>query len=201
MLRVSTTYGEAVSWEPARPRFKPLRVLLSWALTAASIGVAAAILPGVDIAGTAGAFAVAAVVAVLNAVLPPILAALRLPFMLALGFVLVLLLNGLVLELASRVLDNTFVVDSFGWALLAALVVAAVSVVLEVIFGTNDDDTYTLRVVQRIARRQGGATRTDVPGHPLPRDRRACAAGAPAGDAGRERTRTWPAGSRTARTP
>ncbi len=164
MLRVSTTYGEAVSWEPARPRFKPLRVLLSWALTAASIGVAAAILPGVDIAGTAGAFAVAAVVAVLNAVLPPILAALRLPFMLALGFVLVLLLNGLVLELASRVLDNTFVVDSFGWALLAALIVAAVSLVLEVIFGTNDDDTYALRVVQRIARRQGGATRTEAPG-------------------------------------
>ena len=68
------------------------------------------------------------------------------------------------LKLASDLLENTFVVDNFGWALLAALLVAAVSVVLEVIFGTNDDDTYTLRVVQRIARRQGGATRTDVPG-------------------------------------
>ena len=42
--------------------------------------------------------------------------------------------------------------------------VAAVSTFLEVIFGTNDDDTYTLRVVQRIARRQGGGSRTDVPG-------------------------------------
>ena len=92
------------------------------------------------------------------------LAALRLPFMLALGFVLVLILNALLLEFASRVLDNTFVVDNFGWALLAALVVAAVSVVLEVIFGTNDDDTYTLRVVQRIARRQGGGERSEVPG-------------------------------------
>ena len=38
------------------------------------------------------------------------------------------------------------------------------SIVLEVIFGTNDDDTYTLRVVQRIARRQGGGARTEVPG-------------------------------------
>ena len=35
---------------------------------------------------------------------------------------------------------------------------------LDVIFGTNDDDTYTLKVVQRIAKRQGGATRTDMPG-------------------------------------
>ena len=84
--------------------------------------------------------------------------------MLALGFLLVLALNAVVLKLASDLLDNTFTVDNFGWALLAALLVAAVSIFLEVIFGTNDDDTYTLRVVQRIARRQGGATRTDVPG-------------------------------------
>jgi uncharacterized membrane protein YvlD (DUF360 family) len=157
-------YGAAVSWQPERPRFKPLRLLLSWALTAISLGIAALILPGVDIEGAGGALAVAVVVAALNAVLPPLLAALRLPFMLALGFVLVLLVDALVLKLASDLLDNTFVVDNFGWALLAALLVAAVSVALEVIFGTNDDDTYTLRVVQRIARRQGGATRTDVPG-------------------------------------
>ena len=50
----------------------------------------------------------AAVVAVLNAVLPPLLAALRLPYMLALGFVLVLILNALVLKLASDLLENTF---------------------------------------------------------------------------------------------
>ncbi len=160
----SASYGEAVTWQPERPRFKPIRLLISWALTGASLWIAAAILPGVDIAGTAGALAVAAVVAVLNAVLPPVLAALRLPFMIALGFVLVLVLNAVVLKLASDLLENTFTVDNFGWALLAALVVAAASVVLDVIFGTNDDDTYTLRVVQRIAKRQGGAERTDVPG-------------------------------------
>ena len=103
-------------------------------------------------------------IAALNAVLPPLLAALRLPFTVALGFVLVLVLNAVVLKVGSDLVDGTYVVDSFGWALLAALVVAAVSVVLEVIFGTNDDDTYTLKVIQRIARRQGGAERTDRPG-------------------------------------
>jgi uncharacterized membrane protein YvlD (DUF360 family) len=156
-------YGEAVNWEPERPRFRPLRLLVSWALTGAALWLTAALLPGVDIEGTGGALAVAAVVASLNAVIPPLLAALRLPFMLALGFVLVLALNAVILRLAADVLDS-FRVDNFGWALLAALVVAVVSVVLEVIFGTNDDDTYALRVVQRIARRQGGGTRTDVPG-------------------------------------
>ena len=79
----SASYGEAVTWHPERPRFKPIRLLLSWALTGASLWVAAAILPGVDIAGAGGALLVAAVVAVLNAVLPPVLAALRLPFMIA----------------------------------------------------------------------------------------------------------------------
>jgi uncharacterized membrane protein YvlD (DUF360 family) len=157
-------YGEHVTWTPDRPRFRPLRLLVSWLLTAAALFVAAAILPGVDVESAGGALLVAVVVAALNAVLPPIIAALRIPFMLGLGFVLVLALNAFVLTLASDLLDNTFVVDSFWWALLAALVVAAVSVVLEVIFGTNDDDIYSLRVIQRVARRQGGGARTDVPG-------------------------------------
>jgi uncharacterized membrane protein YvlD (DUF360 family) len=157
-------YGEAVTWQPQRPQFRLTRLLLSWAMTAAALWIAAAILPGVDIEGTGGALAVAAVVAALNALLPPLIAALRLPFMLAVGFLLVLALNAFVLKLASDLLDNTFSVDNFGWALLAALVVAAVSVILQVIFGTNDDDMYSLRVVQRIARRQGGGTPSDEPG-------------------------------------
>src|SRR5688572_6597281 len=156
-------YGESVSWQPERPLFRPLRLLISWAFTALSLWVAALVLPGVDVIDHWGALAMAAVVAVLNAIIPPVLAALRLPFMLALGFILVLIANALVLLLGSDILYS-FEVDNFGWALLAALLVAAVSMVLEVIFGTNDDDTYTLRVVQRIARRQGGGARTDVPG-------------------------------------
>ena len=55
-------------------------------------------------------------------------------------------------------------VGSFGDALLAALVMAAVSVVLQVVLGTNDDDEYSLKVTRRIARRQGAQERSDVPG-------------------------------------
>ena len=36
--------------------------------------------------------------------------------------------------------------------------------VLEVIIGANDDDTYMLRVIRRVARRQGGQVHTDAPG-------------------------------------
>jgi uncharacterized membrane protein YvlD (DUF360 family) len=157
------TYGEAVTWRPERPRFRPVRLIFSWLLTGISLWVAALVLPGVSVTDGWAALATAAVVAVFNAILPPLLASLRLPFMVALGFILVLIVDALVLQLASDVLDS-YEVDNFGWALLAALVAAAVSVVLEVVFGTNDDDTYTVRVSQRIAKRQGGVEHTDVPG-------------------------------------
>ena len=163
-MPVPAEYGKRVAWEPQRPRFKPIRLLLSWIVTAVALWVAAAIVPGVAIEGRGTALAVAAVIAALNAVLPPLLAALRLPFTVALGFILVLVVDALALQLAARWLNDGFSVDNFGWALLAALVAAAASVVLEVIFGTNDNDTYTVRVVQRIARRQGAASPTDVPG-------------------------------------
>ena len=83
-------YGEEVSWQPATPRLRPLRLVISWIVAAASIWVAAALVPGVSLEQTGAAFVVAALIAVLNAVLPPVLAALRLPFMLVAGFLLVL---------------------------------------------------------------------------------------------------------------
>jgi hypothetical protein len=97
-------------------------------------------------------------------VLPPVVAALRLPFMLIAGFLIVLVLDALMLVAADGITDQAIAVTSFGWALVTALVAAAVSIALEVVFGTNDDDRYTLRVVQRVARRQGEVTRADAPG-------------------------------------
>ena len=55
----------------------------------------------------------------LNALLPPLIAALRLPFMLVAGFLLVLLLDAWIFKLASDVSDHSFKVDSF-WSALAA---------------------------------------------------------------------------------
>jgi hypothetical protein len=88
----------------------------------------------------------------------------RLPLMLLVGFVLVLVLDALMLLAADSITDGDISVDSFWSALLVALIASAVSVVLEVVFGTNDDDAYTLRVVQRVARRSGEVVETDVPG-------------------------------------
>ncbi|HJU48822.1 MAG TPA: phage holin family protein, partial [Gaiellaceae bacterium] len=154
----------ATGWTPAVPRYHPVRVVVSWLIAAVALLVAAAIVPHVDIPSFWGALLVAAVVALVNAVLPPVIAALRLPLQLVLCFLLVLVIDAWALLVASDVSDNAIQVDSFWWALLTALIAAAATIVLEVVFGTNDDDTYTLKVTRRIARRQGGAERTEVPG-------------------------------------
>jgi uncharacterized membrane protein YvlD (DUF360 family) len=159
-----STYGEPVTWQPATPRLTLVRVAVSWIVAAASVAAAAWLLPGVALERSGAAFSAAAAIAVLNAVLPPVIAALRLPYTVAAGFILVLAANAGLLLLAADVLPDAIRVDSYGDAMLAALVMSAVSLCLQVALGVNDDDEYTVRVTRRIARRQGQLERTDVPG-------------------------------------
>jgi uncharacterized membrane protein YvlD (DUF360 family) len=156
------SYGHSTAWKPERPRLRLYPLVVSWFATGVALMVAAWVLPGVDIRSFGGALVVAVIVAALNAVIPPVLAALRLPLTLVVGFLLVLIADALILQITDAVTDGVLTVDSFGWALLAALVVAAVSVVLAVLVGS--DDMSSIRIAQRIARRQGVIASTDVPG-------------------------------------
>ena len=156
------TYSGSTAWKPERPRLRLFPLLLSWLATGVALMVAAGVLPGVHIDSFWGALLVAAIVAALNAIIPPLLAALRLPLTLVLGFLLVLIADAAILLIADAVTDGVLRVDNFGWALLASLVVAAVSVVIAVLIGA--DDTSSIRIAQRIARRQGVIASTDVPG-------------------------------------
>ena len=163
-MATALTYREPLRWQPERPRFRPVRVVIAWILAALALIVAAAIVPGASIEGFWGALVVAAVVAALNAVLPPLLAALRLPFTLVAGFLLVLLADAAMLLAADAITDNAIHLDNFWIALLVALVASAVGVVLEVIIGSNDDDTYTIKVIRRLAARSGERIESDQPG-------------------------------------
>jgi uncharacterized membrane protein YvlD (DUF360 family) len=156
------TYGQSTAWKPERVKLRVFPLITSWLATGVALMVAAGLLPGVEIESFWGALVVAAIVAALNAVIPPVIAALRLPLTLVLGFLLVLIADALMLQLADAVTDGILTVDNFGWALLAALVVAAVSLVFAVLLGT--DDMGSIRTAQRIARRQGIIASTDVPG-------------------------------------
>ena len=153
------TYGEPVRWKPARPRIRPIRVLLGLLVGAVAVIISGLILPGVEVRTFVGALEAAALIGVLNAILPPLVAALRLPLELALGFLAVLIVDALILLLVSHLAPGDFKVDSFGWALLAALVISAALVVLAVLLGVDDEALYSLRVIERVAKRQGGGTK------------------------------------------
>jgi uncharacterized membrane protein YvlD (DUF360 family) len=140
-----------------------MRLAVSWVTTAVALMVAAWILPGVHVDDFFGALLIAAVVSILNAIVPPVLAALRLPLTLVLGFLLVLIADALMLLAAGSITDGVLEIDNFGWALLTALIVSAVTTVLAVAFGTAGD-TSSFRLARRIARRQGIIAETDVPG-------------------------------------
>jgi len=163
---MSSTSAQAygvTGWQPERPELRPLSLVVSWFVTGVALMVAAWALPGVDVRNFWGALVIAAVVAALNAVIPPVLAALRLPLTLVLGFLLVLIADALILLVAADLTNDALTVDNFGWALLASLVVSAVSVALAVLLGTSSDAS-SIRLAQRIARRQGIIAATDVPG-------------------------------------
>jgi uncharacterized membrane protein YvlD (DUF360 family) len=157
------------SAEPARrrdvrPPVRPARLIFSWLVGAVAVFLAAALLPGLDLGSPAEAVLVALALAAINAVLPPLVAALRLPYTVATTLLLVLLVNVLAFRLIDGWTDNALEVGGFGAALVAALVVAAIAMALQEVLGANDDDLYSLRVTQRLARRTTQRVQTDVPG-------------------------------------
>ena len=142
-----------------KPRLRVSRLLLSLVVTGFSVFLAAAIVPGFAVGSIWAALLTTLVIGLLSALLSPILAAIQLPLTLATSFLLLLALNAAILLLADGLTDQAVVVAGFWWALLAALVVSAFSTALEVIAGTNDDDAYTIRVIQQIANSEGGVWR------------------------------------------
>jgi uncharacterized membrane protein YvlD (DUF360 family) len=152
------------AWQPELPRLHPLRLVVAWLISALALLFATGIVPGAHINGFGGAVLVAAIVGVLNALLPPVVAAMRLPFTVVIGFFLVLALDAAILMLAADIAPDELDIDGFADALLVSLVAAAVSAAAGAIAGVDDDDTYTFRVARRVARRTAKPVATDAPG-------------------------------------
>jgi uncharacterized membrane protein YvlD (DUF360 family) len=161
---VESPGGERPAWVVQRPRLRLRTVLVGWTLAAAGLLAAAVVLPGLHVDGVPGAFGVVAVIGVLNALIVPAIARVRLPFTVLSGFLLVLLLDALVLWFAADMVSDSVTVDSFGWALAGALAAAAATLTFQIALGVNNDDTYSLHVIERMARRSGKQVHTDRPG-------------------------------------
>jgi uncharacterized membrane protein YvlD (DUF360 family) len=156
-------YGRQPQRGDVHPQLHLGRLLVGWLVSALAILMAAAILPGLGVDGFWGALGAALLIGVVNAVIPPLIAALRLPYTVALAFLLVLIADALALRLVAEV-DGGLEVGGFGAAFLASVVIAALTTVIQVIAGTNDDDAYSLRVVHRVARKSSDRQQTEVPG-------------------------------------
>jgi uncharacterized membrane protein YvlD (DUF360 family) len=158
------TQHSVPAWSPERPRLHPLRLAVAWLASALALLLAAGLVGGAEVRGFGGAVAVAAIVAVLNAFLPPLVAALRLPFTVGIGFVLVLAVDAGILLLAAEIAPERLHVDGFGAAVAVSLIATAVSIAIGVVAGIDDDATYTFRVARRVARRAGSPIVSDAPG-------------------------------------
>src|SRR5580704_4646159 len=108
-------FAQAVVWEPSRPRLKPLRLVVALLVGAVAVWFASAVLPGVHVRSFLGAIEAAAFIGILNAILPPIVAAVRLPFTLIIG--LLISAASLVLQVILGVDDD----DAYSLSVIARI--------------------------------------------------------------------------------
>ena len=134
---------------------------MAWLIAALALLAAAYVVPGAEVEGFWGALLVALVVAVLNAILPPLSPRSACRSRSSLGFVLVLLANAAMLMIADRLTEGAIQLDSFWDALLVALVAAAVGVVAPGrARGERRRHVQRCKSIRRIARPVGRARRS-----------------------------------------
>ena len=123
-----------------------MKLLIRWAITALAIFVAAWIVPGIQVDG--GGWIVYAVMALIlalvNAVVRPLLKLLTCPLILLTLGLFVLVINALTFWLASSVAVNWFnvgfFVEGFWSAFFGALIVSIVNVVLSTLIKDDDEE-------------------------------------------------------------
>jgi len=140
-----------------------IRILVIWGVALVALLLMAWILPGVSVDTLGTAIVAVAIIALLNALLWPLLSYVILPFaVLTLGLVS-LLVNGVFILLASALVDG-FQVDNLGWAILLALGLTAITTILSSLLTINDDSAWYRNVVRRRMQRQTKVAETDEPG-------------------------------------
>jgi uncharacterized membrane protein YvlD (DUF360 family) len=130
-----------------------VRLAVTWAIEAAALIALASFLPGLQLSRwETGATAIAAI-ALLNALLRPMILLLAVNLPLVLFGVLSLSLNAIMVSLASEVVPG-FAVDSIWTAFVVALALSLANTVFTGLLSINDDDSVYRNVIRRIARRR-----------------------------------------------
>ena len=107
-----------------------MKTLIHFLVSTIAILITAYILPGVHVNGIIAAIVLAVVLGAINAILRPILIFLTLPITILSIGLFVLVINGLLVILASYIVPG-FTVTNFWWAFLFGIVLTVVSWVLQ----------------------------------------------------------------------
>jgi len=103
-------------------------------LTGVAVVLASYFLPGVHVTGFGSALILALVLAILNAIVRPILVLLSLPItFLTLGLFL-LVINALIILLADYIVGG-FRVDGLIWALIFSIILSVITAIIDLITG------------------------------------------------------------------
>ncbi|MDR2148268.1 MAG: phage holin family protein [Tannerella sp.] len=114
-----------------------MNLLLKLLISSVAVFVTAWVLPGVSLKNFGTSILVAILLAVLNTFLKPVMQILSLPItILTLGLFL-LVINTLIIMLASAIMGNRFHVNNFWWALLFSIILSLVTGLLEKIFASS----------------------------------------------------------------
>jgi len=116
-----------------------MKLLTRLLVTALAAMLTAYLLPGVHLDGFITALILAVVLALLNLLVKPILVILTLPVTLFTLGLFLLVINAIIILLASRLIDG-FQVNGFFWALIFSLVLTLISSIMHSIAGTNRDN-------------------------------------------------------------
>jgi uncharacterized membrane protein YvlD (DUF360 family) len=142
-----------------RVAWSVVRWLVLWALIGLLFWGLSAVLPGISVPSFGAVFLVTALIAVLNALLWPLLIRLLLPLTVLTFGLGSLVLNAVIVSLAIKLVDGS-APDFFAAVLVAFLLAVGLTVLAPAL--SIDDDARQLRVVRRRARRV--RERTEVPG-------------------------------------
>ena len=140
-----------------------VRIVVIWAIQTVALLIMTWLMDSVEVDSLGTAVVVAAVIGLLNAFLWPLLTTILVPFaVLTLG-IASLLLNGLMVWLASLIVPG-FSLVNFWSAFWLALGMSLINVVLSSLLTIDDDGAWYRNTVKRRMKRQVKPVPTDVPG-------------------------------------
>lgn len=108
-----------------------MRMLLNWILSALAVWIVSRIVPGISVSGPVAALIAALVIGFINATIGAVLKILTFPLTLLTLGLFWLVINALMLKLASALLSPGFQVRTFTAAFLGAIVLSLVNMLLK----------------------------------------------------------------------